>query len=59
MHSHHEPIAQHKGTGFAARWPSVLDPFDRLLIVQAQTERLNLIHTDLKLTPHQVDLQLI
>jgi PIN domain nuclease of toxin-antitoxin system len=35
-----------------------LDPFDRLLVAQAQTEKLTLVSADRKLVPYDVDLLL-
>lgn len=52
------PIQLHHTTRVAELPDHHLDPFDRLLVAQAQTERLILVTADKKMVPYEVDLLL-
>lgn len=53
------PIQHHHTLAVADLPQHHNDPFDRLLIVQAQIERLTLVSADQKLASYQLDLRLI
>jgi len=53
------PIRHHHALAVANLPQHHNDPFDRLLIAQAQVERLTLISADRRLAPYGVDLRLI
>jgi PIN domain nuclease of toxin-antitoxin system len=53
------PIQHHHALAVANLPQHHNDPFDRLLIAQAQIERLTLVSADRKLAPYQVDLRLV